>query len=94
MKATEELIGKCLPDDLKYHLKKYVAQADYGVAASRHGISLGTVDRIFRNNDPIPISARSYPAIKDLIQIALERIKEEAEEAKVSKKLLSNLAKK
>ena len=93
VKTNEELIGKCLSDDLKYHLKKYVSPADYGFVAHQNGISLGTVDRIFRNNDPIPVSERSFPAIQDLIQIALTRIEDETAEAKVSKKKLSTLLK-
>lgn len=92
MKAPDELIGQCLPEDLKYHLKKYVSPADYGYVAHQNGISLGTVDRIFRNNDPIPVSERSYPAIQDLIRIALTRIDDETQDAKVSKKRLSTAA--
>lgn len=88
VKANKELIGQCLPDDIKYHLKKYVSPADYGFVAHQNKISLGTVDRIFRNNEPIPVSERSYPAIEELIQIALERIENENADAKVSKKTL------
>lgn len=91
VKASEELIGQCLSDDLKYHLKKYVSPADYGFVAHQNGISLGTVDRIFRNNDPIPVSERSFPAIQKLIEIALARIEDETAEAKVSKRKLSSL---
>lgn len=87
LNATEIEVGKCLSEDLKYHLKKYLNSSDYGYVSHMHNNSPspGTIDRIFRNEKPIPVSENSLPAIKDLMELALTRIEEEAKDAKVSK---------
>jgi hypothetical protein len=88
-------IGQVLPDTIKYHIKKYVSPTDYGYVGYKHKVSAGTIDRVFRNTETgiIPVSEKTYPAVMELAEMALNRIEAEVDDAKISRKTLTKLLK-